>query len=310
MLNKGEKSSGCDILRLLDQRILVIDGAMGTMLQENGLESGECPELWNMTHPEIVSKIHNAYLDAGADIILTNTFGANGIKLGKYNQHHQLEEINQQAVKLAREAVDGYKEKYSLEEIFVAGSVGPTGEILEPYGPLKSEEVYRGYRDQITEMASSGVDMIILETFYNLDEIKIALKAVKENSDLVVFASMSFDENLKTIYGITPEKAVEALFQEEADGVGANCGSGPEVLYQILSRMRTITDAPLLVEPNAGIPYLENNSVIYPASPREMADYAEKFAQLKVNIIGGCCGTTPEHIKAIVQKIKKDRQGN
>ena len=304
MLNKEEVSLESDVLRLLGERILVIDGAMGTMLQENGLKSGEFPETWNITHPEVVRKIHSDYLKAGADIILTNTFGANGIKLMKFNQQNQLKDINEEAVKLAREAVDSYCKEYSVEA-FVAGSVGPTGEILEPYGPLKNREAYQGYQDQIKVVVSAGVDMIVLETFYNLDEIKIALKAVKENSDLTVFASMSFDDNLKTIYGISPEKAVEELIREEADGVGANCGSGPELLYQVLTRMRIITDAPLLVEPNAGIPYLDNNKVIYPASPQEMAEYAEKFAKLKVNIIGGCCGTTPEHIKAIADKIKK-----
>lgn len=304
MLNRENIYLESDILRLLNYRILVIDGAMGTMLQENGLKPGECPEMWNITHPEVVRKIHDSYLEAGADIILTNTFGANRIKLMKFEQQHHLEEMNKQGVKLAQEAIDHYRKRHDTD-VFIAGSVGPTGEILEPYGPLKNNEAYHGYQDQIKVMDSIGIDLIVLETFYNLDEIKIALKAVKENSNLIVFASMTFDESLKTIYGITPEKAVEVLFQEGADGVGANCGSGPEVLYQVMSRMRAITDARLIVEPNAGIPYLENNKVIYPASPQEMAEYAEKFYQLRVNIIGGCCGTTPEHIKAITQKIKK-----
>lgn len=303
MLNSEENISGGNISEELKKRILVIDGAMGTMLQENGLKAGECPELWNITHPEIVKKIHLSYLEAGADIILTNTFGANGVKLTKLKQHHQLAEMNKQAVKLAKEAIDSFKENHPVS-VFLAGSIGPTGEILEPLGPLKNSEVYQGYKEQVEVMVSSGVDIIILETFYDLAEIKVALKAVKENSDLPVFASMSFDESQKTIYGVTPERAVEELFEEEADGVGANCGSGPKLLYKIITRMRIITDAPLLVEPNAGIPYLENNKVVYPASPQEMAEYAEKFAQLKVNIIGGCCGTTPDHIKAIVEKIK------
>lgn len=305
MLNSEENISGSNgnILELLKQRILVIDGAMGTMLQENGLKAGECPELWNITHPEIVKKIHLSYLEAGADIILTNTFGGNGTKLKKLKHHQELEEVNKQGAKLAREAVESYRKDHP-GEFFVAASIGPTGEILEPCGDLSIEEAYQGYQDQIKAMSFFGLDMVVLETFYNLDEIKIALRAVKENSDLPVFASMTFDESLKTIYGISPEKAVKELFKEEADGVGANCGSGPKLLYQILTKMRMITDAPLLVEPNAGVPYLENNKVIYPASPQEMAEYAEKFAILKVNIIGGCCGTTPEHIKAIAEKIK------
>ena len=304
MLNEKENISGGNILELLHQKILIIDGGMGTMLQKNGLKSGECPELWNITHPEIVKSIHTSYLEAGADIILTNTFGANGIKLLKLKQQQHLKEINKQAVKIAREATGEYMEKYS-RQAFIAGSVGPTGEILEPIVTLKNGEAYEGYKNQITVMESLGIDMVVLETFYNIDEIKIALKAIKENSDLPVFASMTFDESMKTIYGVTPEQAVEQLFEEEADGVGANCGSGPELLYKVLTRMRIITDAPLLVEPNAGIPYLENNKVIYPATPEEMAEYAEKFVQLKVNIIGGCCGTTPEHIRAISKRIKE-----
>ena len=302
MLNEKENISGGNILELLPQRIMIIDGGMGTMLQKNGLKSGECPELWNITHPEIVKSIHTSYLEAGADIILTNTFGANGVKLLKVKQQQHLKEISKQAVKIARDAAEEYMEKAS-RQVFIAGSVGPTGEILEPIGTLKNSEAYEGYKNQITEMESSGIDIFILETFYNIDEIKIALKAVKENSDLPVFASMTFDESMKTIYGVTPEQAVEQLFQEEADGVGANCGSGPELLYKVLTRMRIITDAPLLVEPNAGIPYLKNNEVIYPATPEEMAEYAERFAKLKVNIIGGCCGTTPEHIRAISKKV-------
>ncbi|MDD3655782.1 MAG: homocysteine S-methyltransferase family protein [Atribacterota bacterium] len=292
-----------DFLELLSQRIMVIDGAMGTMLQEYGLTAGECPEMWNITHPDIVKKIHTFYLEAGADIILTNSFGGNGLKLQKFGHKDKLQEFNQQAVKIARKAIDNYS-KVHPAPLFIAGSVGPTGEILEPYGPVKNEEVYATYQEQIKVLASSGVDLIVLETFYNLDEIKIALKVVKENTSLPVFASMSFDESLKTIYGITPEKSIEVLFQEGTDGVGANCGSGPDVLYQVVSRMRTITDAPLLVEPNAGVPYMENNKVIYPATPHEMSEYAEKFIKLRVNIIGGCCGTTPEHIRAIAQKVK------
>jgi 5-methyltetrahydrofolate--homocysteine methyltransferase len=306
VVNKEENSLNSNVLDLLKQKILVIDGAMGTMLQANGMKSGECPELWNINHPEIVKQIHTSYLEAGADIILTNTFGANGVKLLKLKQQDRLKEINKQAVKIAREAAEEYMEKYS-NQVFIAGSVGPTGEILQPIGPLKTEEAYQGYEDQIKEMASTGVDMILLETFYDLSEIKLALKAVKENTDLPVFASMSFDDSKKTIYGITPERAVEELFKEEADGVGANCGSGPKLLYEIMTRMRTITDSLLLVEPNAGMPYLKDNRVVYPATPEEMAEYAEKFVKLKVNIIGGCCGTTPEHIKAIAKIVKENK---
>lgn len=307
MVEEKEAKEKGSFLEQLSKRTMVIDGAMGSMLQEYGLKAGESPEMWNIEHPEIVKKIHTAYLEAGADIILTNTFGANGIKLQKSGLRDKLQEFNKQAAKLAREAANEFSLTHHYP-VFVAGSVGPTGEILEPYGPVKNEETYDGYQDQIKELLCSGVDFILLETFYDLNEIKIALRVVKEITDLPVFASMTFDESLKTIYGITPEKAIETLFQEGADGVGANCGSGPEILYQVVSRMRTITDAPLLVEPNAGIPYIEKNKVVYPATPQEMAIYAEKFVKLRVNIIGGCCGTTPEHIRAIAEKVKKQSE--
>ena len=304
MEKENKKRVGDDFLTLLKQRILVIDGAMGTMLQQYGLKAGETPEMWNIAHPDIVRNIHFSYLEAGADIILTNTFGANGIKLQKVGCRDKLSELNKEAVKLAREAVDKYRESHKVP-IFIAGSIGPSGEILGPCGIIKDEEALDGYLEQVKVLASSGIDFILLETFYDLNEITIALRAIKEICDLPVFASMTFDESLKTIFGISPEKAAKVLFQEGADGVGANCGSGPETLYKVLSQMRVMTDAPLLVEPNAGIPYIDNNRVVYPATPQEMAEYAEKFIQLRVNIIGGCCGTTPEHIKAIAEKVKK-----
>ena len=304
VLEEEKKGLESTFLERLGQQILVMDGAMGTLLQQYGLKAGECPEIWNITNIDTVKKIHTSYLEAGADIILTNTFGANGLKLQKYGLRDRLSEINVQAVKLAKKAIEDYQKNH-LAPFFIAGSIGPTGEILEPCGEVKNEEVFAAYREQIKALASTEVDFILLETFYNLDEIKIALKAVKESSNLPVFASMSFDESLKTIYGITPEKAIEVLFQEGADGIGANCGSGPDVLYKVMAKMRGITNAPLLVKPNAGIPYLENNKVIYPATPQEMAEYTEKYIQLKINIIGGCCGTTPEHIKATAQKVEQ-----
>ncbi len=304
MEKENKKGMGNDFLALLSQKTLVIDGAMGTMLQQYGLKAGEAPEMWNITHPDIVKSIHTSYLEAGADIILTNTFGANGIKLQKLGFRDKLPELNIQAVKLARKAVNKYS-KARQQPIFIAGSIGPSGEVLGPCGLVKDEDVYAGYEEQVKALASSEIDFILLETFYDLNEIGIALKAVKETSDIPVFASMTFDESMKTIYGISPEKAVKTLFQEGADGVGANCGSGPETLYKVIAQMRVLTDAPLLVKPNAGIPYIENNRIIYPATAQEMAEYTEKFIQLRVNIIGGCCGTTPEHIRAIAGKVKK-----
>ena len=290
------------IKKQLDKGPLLIDGAMGTMLQKYGLGQGECSEEWNITHPQIVEDIHREYIKAGADIILTNTFGANRIKLNNFNKGEDTQKINKLAVNIAQEAVK--KERNWGGKVFIAGSVGPTGKILVPYGELKIDEAYKNYVEQIQILEREGIDLIILETFYDLEEIKAALRAVKENTDLMVIASMTFDKNLKTIYGVDPKQAVEVLESEGADGVGANCGTGPDILYEVMKKMREVSNTYLMVEPNAGIPEILEGKVIYPTNPKEMATYAEKFARLGVNIIGGCCGTTPLHIKMISDKIK------
>ena len=294
-----------EIKEQLNKRTLLLDGAMGTMLQAYGLESGECSEEWNISHPQVVQKIHQEYIKAGADVILTNTFGANRIKLRSFGREADILKINEIAVNIAKGAID--KEGSLEKRIFIAGSVGPTGKILEPYGDLKVSELYENYKEQVAILEKAGVDLIILETFYDLEEIKAALKATKENTDLMVIASMTFDKNLKTIYGVDPERAVTVLENKGADVVGANCGTGPEVLYKVLKIMKKVSKTYLMVEPNAGMPELLEGKVVYPASPKIMADYTEKFVNLGLNLIGGCCGTTPLHIKAMSDKIKNKK---
>ena len=291
-----------EVKEQINKRTLLIDGAMGTMLQAYGLKSGECSEGWNISHPQVVQKIHQEYIKAGADVILTNTFGANRIKLSSFNRQSDITEINKSAVKIAKEAIKSAKEPE--KKVLLAASVGPTGKILQPYGILSLKEAYENYKEQVVILEEIGIDLIILETFYDLEEIKAALKATKENTNLMVIASMTFDKNLKTIYGVDPERAVVVLENEGADGVGANCGTGPEVLYEVLKIIKKTSKIYLMVEPNAGMPELLEGKVVYPASPKIMADYTEKFVKLGLNFIGGCCGTTPLHIKAMSVKIK------
>ena len=298
---KTDKSIKEEIKKQLSKRPLLLDGAMGTMLQKYCLKQGDCYEEWNISHPQVITKIHQEYINAGADIILTNTFGANRIKLSNFSRENDTLKINELAVNIAKDAIN--KERSSKKRIFIGGSVGPTGKILEPYGDLKVSEVYKNYQEQVVILEKVGVDLIILETFYDLEEIRAALKATKENTNLMVIASMTFDKNLKTIYGVGPEKAVKVLESEGTDGVGANCGTGPEVLYEVLKMMKKTSKTYLLVEPNAGIPEFIEGKIIYPVSPKIMADYTEKFIQLGVNMIGGCCGTTPLHIQAMSDKI-------
>ena len=291
-----------EVKEQLNKRPLLLDGAMGTMLQAYGLKSGECSEEWNISHLQVVQKIHQEYIKAGADVILTNTFGANRIKLSSFGRETNILKINEIAVNIAKDAIN--KERNLEKRIFIAGSVGPTGRILEPHGDLKVSEVYKNYKEQAGILEKAGVDLIILETFYDLEEIKAALKATKENTNLMVIASMTFDKNLKTIYGVDPERAVIVLENEGTDGIGANCGTGPEILYEVLKIIKKTSKTYLMVEPNAGMPELIKGKVVYPASPKIMAEYTEKFVKLGLNLIGGCCGTTPLHIKAMSDKIK------
>ena len=290
-----------EIKEQLNKKPLLLDGAMGTMLQDYGLRQGDCPEEWNISHSQLVKKIHREYIKAGSDIILTNTFGANRIKLSNFNKENEILKINKLAVDIAKETIN--EEKNLKKKIFIAGSIGPTGKILEPYGNLTLEEVYKNYEEQTVILMESGIDLLILETFYDLEEIKTALKAIKENTNLMVIASMTFDKNLKTIYGIDPKKAVIVLETEGADGVGANCGTGPEIIYDVLKIMKNVSKTYLLVEPNAGLPEYIEGKIIYRTSPEIMADYTENYIKLGVNMIGGCCGTTPLHIKAMSGKI-------
>ena len=291
-----------EVKEQLNKRPLLLDGAMGTMLQAYGLKSGECSEEWNISHLQVVQKIHQEYIKAGADVILTNTFGANRIKLSSFGRETNILKINEIAVNIAKDAIN--KERNLEKRIFIAGSVGPTGRILEPHGDLKVSEVYKNYKEQAGILEKAGVDLIILETFYDLEEIKAALKATKENTNLMVIASMTFEKNLKTIYGVDPERAVIVLENEGTDGIGANCGTGPEILYEVLKIIKKTSKTYLMVEPNAGMPELIKGKVVYPASPKIMAEYTEKFVKLGLNLIGGCCGTTPLHIKAMSDKIK------
>jgi len=299
LLNKNKMKE--EIEKILEERPLLLDGAMGTMLQGQGLKSGDCPEKWNIINPQIVKKIHYDYINAGSDIVLTNTFGANRIKLNNYNIGADVSSINESAVRISREAIT--KSNHSHRKVYLAGSIGPTGKILEPYGELSFQKAYENYKEQVLILAEEGIDLVILETFYDLEEIKSALKAVKENTDLMVIASMTFDKNLKTIYGITPEKAAMTLEKEGADGIGANCGTGPDIMYEVLKLMKKVSTHYLLAEPNAGIPELVDGKIFYPASPKKMADYAKKFKDLGIDMIGGCCGTTPLHVKAMFDKM-------
>jgi len=279
-------------LDAIRERVLVLDGAMGTMLQERGLKAGQSPEELNLTMPEVVREVHRAYLLSGAEIIVTNTFGGNREKLSHYGLEAQLGEINRAAVKLAREAAG--------KNAYVAASMGPTGRFVEPVGDIPFDRMAAIYREQARVLIEAGTDLITLETFLDIKEIRAAIIAIREiSADIPIIAMLTFDDKGRGVLGTPPESAAITLEAVGADIVGANCGLGVDGIYEILRAMRKVTSLPLISQANAGLPILKEGKTIFPATPEEMVAYHDRLLDLDVRVIGGCCGTTPAHIRAM-----------
>ncbi len=285
--------------RLTEGEILVADGAMGTMLFARGLESGQCPESINLDRPVLLEEIAGLYLNAGADICETNTFGASPLKLAQYGLQDRMEEINNSAVRAVRRVVG--------DRAYVAGCCGPSGNILTPYGDTDPEDVYDSYIRQMEVLVRAGVDCVCIETMIDLMEAKLAVKAVKDVSPAMpVTATMTFDSTPKgfyTIMGISIEKAASGLQEAGADVVGSNCGNGIENMVEIARDFRQCTDLPIIIQSNAGLPETKGGIPVYGETPAFMADKARELLALGVSIIGGCCGTTPQHTAAIRQMV-------
>ena len=274
----------------IKDNILVFDGAMGTMLQKKGLKLGENPELLNINNKDVLREVYEEYISNGAMVLTTNTFGANELKLE--DTGFSVEEIIDAAVGLAKEAA-------VKTNAHVALDVGPIGQLLEPMGTLKFEEAYEIFKRQIVQGVKSGVDLIIIETMTDLYEAKAALLAAKENSDLPVFVSMSFEANGRTFTGCTPESMAVVLSSLGADAVGVNCSLGPEELYPIIEKVTKACDIPVLAQPNAGLPEMEDGKAVYNVSAEDFSKVMETYLDLGVSIIGGCCGTTPEFTRKL-----------
>jgi len=296
----------------LSRGVLIGDGAMGTMLEAAGLAPGSCRELWNIEHPEQVIAVHRAYVEAGADIIETNTFfGGNRIQLGKWGLGERAAEFNEAAVKLARAAAcpacpersRGELSRGGGEEVIVSVSMGPTGEVLAPLGNLDPGPAADAFREQAEAAARAGADAATVETFFALEEIKLAIEAAAA-AGLPVMATMTFEPGGRTMMGVRPADAARALTDYGATVVGANCGTGSERMLALAQEMMAATDRPIMVQPNAGLPRLVGGKTVFPETPEVMAEYAGRFAEMGVRIIGGCCGTTPEHIRAMAQRVK------
>lgn len=268
-----------------------MDGAMGTQFMAAGIRPEDCFEAQNLDNPQLVLSIHKSYLKAGADIIETNTFGANRIKLKAYKLENKVRKINMAAAELARAASGGKN--------FVCGSMGPLGELIDPLGEVSFDEAYSVFGEQAKALAEAGVDVISVETISDLQEMRAAVMAVKNETKLPIIASMTYDEGEKTIYGTPPEVAVAVLEALGADVIAANCSTGPEDMLKVCRKLLVVSGKSIMVMPNAGMPELINGKAVYKMTPKRFGEFALKFAKLGVKIMGGCCGTGPEHIKAV-----------
>jgi 5-methyltetrahydrofolate--homocysteine methyltransferase len=281
--------------RLTEGEVLVGDGAMGTMLLQRGLKVGDCPERMNLDRPEILEEIAKLYLEAGADIIQTNTFGASPLKLSQYSIRDRTEEINAEAVRAVRKVIK--------DRAYLSASCGPCGRLLKPYGDISPREVAEAFRRQMKALVLEGVDMICIETMTDLEEARLAIEASKSVSPFTpVCATMTFDptpNGFFTIMGISVERAAKGLANAGANIVGSNCGNGIENMIKIAAEFRKHTTLPLVIQSNAGLPEMKGEGLVYPETPEFFAEGAEKLLECGVNIIGGCCGTTPDHIAAV-----------
>ena len=285
-----------DLEALLRERLLIMDGAMGTMLQQKGMMPGQCPELFGVEHPDILTEIHRQYLEAGADIIETNTFGGSCFKLAEYGLENRMEEINSEAVRLARQAVKG--------RALVAGCVGPTGKLLVPMGNVNFDDLYNAFRNQVTSLERAGADLISIETMSDIGEMRAALIAARQCTRLPVIAHLTFESGGRTMMGTDPITALIIMDALQPLAIGANCSGGAQELLPIIQTMAKYTRNFLSVEPNAGLPCLVEGKTVFPDTPEEMAEYALRLREAGANIIGGCCGTTPRHIQAMAAVLK------
>ena len=284
---------------LLNQKILVLDGATGTNLQKAGMPTGVCPEKWVLEHPDVLVNLQMDYINAGSNIIYASTFSGNRIKLEEYGLEKELDEVNKKLVSLSKEAVakTGYR-------AYIAGDLTMTGRQLYPIGTMQLEELIDVYKEQIKSLVEAGVDLLVIETMMSLAEARAALIAAKEICDLPVIVSMTYNEDGRTLYGTDPATAVVVLQSLGADAIGVNCSTGPEEMVPLVESMARYSNIPILAKPNAGMPELVDGETVYAMTPEEFAESGRKLVAAGASLVGGCCGTTKEHITALAQTVR------
>jgi 5-methyltetrahydrofolate--homocysteine methyltransferase len=278
---------------------ILADGGMGTMLMAAGLEQGDPPEEWNVLHPDRVRAVHRGYIEAGAQIILTNSFGGNRFRLKLHDLQDRVARFDRAAAEVARAEADA-----APHEVVVAGSMGPSGELLEPLGTLTFEEARDGFAEQAAALAEGGVDVLWIETMSDLKEVQAAVEGARSVSDLPVVTTMTFDTRGYTMMGVSPVQALETLREFRPLALGGNCGNGPSEIEGVIQAMHAADpDVVLVAKSNAGIPELVNGEIAYSGTPQVMAGYAVRVRELGARIIGACCGSTPAHVRAMAEAL-------
>ncbi len=286
--------------QLNSNEVLVADGATGTNLQQVGLVGGMHTEDWVFDHPEKILDLEKAFVAAGSDIILTCTFGGTFPRMKGAKHSDDVDRINKRAVELAREAAS------MRDGVLVAGSIGPIGQLLKPYGPINHEEAVAAFAQQAKSLAEGGADLIVLETHFALEEVNAAFEGTRSVTDLPIVVSFGYDRGTRTIMGVKPTDVMKKYKALGAALIGANCGTTLENMEAIIKEYAAAESGfPLWAKPNAGMPRLEGTETIYDVTPEEMAKYAKKFVALGARVVGGCCGSTPEHVAAIAKAVKK-----
>lgn len=285
------------VKKILAQKIVVLDGAFGTELQKKGLPGGVCPEKWCLDHPQMVQDLYLSYQKAGAQIVYTCTFGANRFKLKQYGLQENTHQINVELARLAKQACG--------KDTLVAGDIGPTGLFVEPFGTLAFEEAVDAFKEQARGLMDGGCDLIVIETMIDIQEARAALLAVKELADIFTIVSMTYEKDGYTLGGTPPQSALITLQSLGADAVGCNCSTGPEQMIDLIAAMKPYASVPLLAKPNAGMPKLEEGKTIFEMEPGKFASFGINLAKAGANMLGGCCGTTPEHIRALARSVRR-----
>lgn len=289
------------IEELNKQSVIISDGAWGTFLMAKGLQAGECPELWNVTHPEKVAEIAQSYKDVGTRIVKTNSFGGNTFKLKNYGLENRCHELNKAAAAISRQVAGS--------ELLVLASIGPTGKFLIT-GEVSEEELYESFKIQATALAEGGADVILVETMTDLEEAKAAIKAAKENTSCEVVCTMTFDKiadgTFATMMGVTPGQMVSGLVPAGVHALGANCGNGMEGMIEITRQIRSLNrDIPVIIHANAGLPQYMDGKTVFPETPEMMAANFSRLKNAGANVIGGCCGTSPAHIQKLAEAANR-----